>query len=81
MEVRSVRLLFPVHHSQGQGIYPGFPTAGFSKGTNELAHKRWSDDLATKLLCVFALDRFGDYISDQVHLSFLLSLKSFRKVY
>lgn len=26
----------------------------------------WCDDLSAKLLCVFALDRFGDYISDQV---------------
>ena len=41
-------------------------TAGATLAANETAHKNWCDDLATKLLCVFALDRFGDYVSDQV---------------
>ena len=27
---------------------------------------QWCGDLCAKLLCVFALDRFGDYLSDQV---------------
>lgn len=40
--------------------------AGATLTANENAHKNWCDDLATKLLCVFALDRFGDYVSDQV---------------
>jgi len=26
----------------------------------------WLEDVALKLLCVFALDRFGDYVSDEV---------------
>lgn len=33
---------------------------------NELAHERWCNDLAVKFLCVFVLDRFGDFVSDQV---------------
>lgn len=33
---------------------------------NSLAHERWCNDLAAKLLCVFVLDRFGDFVSDQV---------------
>ena len=45
----------------GGGQFVGLPLS-----TNATAHCYWSEDLATKLLCVFALDRFGDYISDQV---------------
>jgi TATA-binding protein-associated factor len=33
---------------------------------NEINHERWCNDLAAKLLCVFVLDRFGDFVSDQV---------------
>ncbi|EIW85445.1 hypothetical protein CONPUDRAFT_80033 [Coniophora puteana RWD-64-598 SS2] len=33
---------------------------------NEFNHERWCNDLAAKLLCVFVLDRFGDFVSDQV---------------
>ncbi|KAF8654075.1 hypothetical protein AX16_003608 [Volvariella volvacea WC 439] len=33
---------------------------------NELAHEKWCNDLAAKFLCVFVLDRFGDFVSDQV---------------
>lgn len=33
---------------------------------NSLAHERWCNRLAVKLLCVSILDRFGDFISDQV---------------
>ncbi|GAA5884682.1 hypothetical protein JCM6882_005348 [Rhodosporidiobolus microsporus] len=39
---------------------------GLTLGANEARHQAWCEDLATKLLCVFALDRFGDYVSDQV---------------
>ncbi len=35
---------------------------------NELAHEKWCNDLAAKFLCVFVLDRFGDFVSDQVRL-------------
>jgi hypothetical protein len=33
---------------------------------NERAHEKWCNDLAVKFLCVFVLDRFGDFVSDQV---------------
>lgn len=33
---------------------------------NARAHEEWCNHLAAKLLCVFVLDRFGDFVSDQV---------------
>eukprot|EP00158_Paraphelidium_tribonemae_P009832 Partr_v1_DN28977_c1_g2_i3_m25303 putative BTAF1 RNA polymerase II, B-TFIID transcription factor-associated, 170kDa (Mot1 homolog, S. cerevisiae) len=33
---------------------------------NEEQNKRWLDDIAIRLLCVFALDRFSDFIGDSV---------------
>jgi TATA-binding protein-associated factor len=33
---------------------------------NDIAHERWCNNLAAKLLCVSVLDRFGDFVSDQV---------------
>ncbi|KAI8381200.1 uncharacterized protein BYT42DRAFT_598127 [Radiomyces spectabilis] len=33
---------------------------------NEELHNIWLEDVAIRLLCVFALDRFADFISDQV---------------
>lgn len=32
----------------------------------EQAHQEWLEDMALRLLCVLALDRFGDFVSDQV---------------
>ncbi|XP_072292356.1 TATA-binding protein-associated factor 172 [Eucyclogobius newberryi] len=29
-------------------------------------HREWIEDLVIRLLCVFALDRFGDFVSDEV---------------
>ena len=37
-----------------------------SKQDNAKMHKAWCDDMAIKLLCVFALDRLGDFVFDQV---------------
>ncbi|GAA6038936.1 hypothetical protein JCM8097_000582 [Rhodosporidiobolus ruineniae] len=48
---------------QGSG---GGKLEGLTAEENEDRHTRWSEDLASKLLFVFALDRFGDYVSDQV---------------
>ena len=45
-------------------------------GINQL----WLSDLALRLLCVMALDRFGDFVSDEVYLfiaSFAIDLFSF----
>ena len=32
----------------------------------KIANIEWLEDTALRLLCVFALDRFGDYVSDEV---------------
>lgn len=32
---------------------------------NEQLNQEWLEDMAVRLMCVFALDRFGDYVSDQ----------------
>lgn len=39
---------------------------GKSRAENDALNNRWLDDLACRLCCVFALDRFGDYVSDTV---------------
>ncbi len=39
---------------------------GKKKSLNDWLNNRWLDDLACRLCCVFMLDRFGDYISDNV---------------
>jgi hypothetical protein len=39
---------------------------GASHAENDACHERWCNALAAKLLCVFILDRFGDFVSDQV---------------
>jgi TATA-binding protein-associated factor len=33
---------------------------------NDALNERWLDDLACRLSCIFMLDRFGDYVSDNV---------------
>ncbi|KAL1694700.1 hypothetical protein GGG16DRAFT_87332 [Schizophyllum commune] len=33
---------------------------------NQIAHERWCNHLAAQFLCVFVLDRFSDFVSDQV---------------
>lgn len=48
-------------HGAGAGREPGK-----SKETNDALNRRWLDDLASRICCVFMLDRFGDYISDNV---------------
>lgn len=39
---------------------------GKSRAENNILNRKWLDDLACRLLCVLMLDRFGDYISDNV---------------
>lgn len=34
----------------------------------EAANQLFLEDLSLRLLCVLALDKFGDFVSDQVHL-------------
>lgn len=39
---------------------------GKTREENNALNRKWLDDLACRLLCVLMLDRFGDYISDNV---------------
>lgn len=39
---------------------------GKSQDQNDECNRAWLEDLACRLCCVFALDRFGDYVADQV---------------
>ncbi|TKA46339.1 hypothetical protein B0A49_13996, partial [Cryomyces minteri] len=39
---------------------------GKTRAQNDLLNERWMNDLACRLCCVFMLDRFGDYVSDNV---------------
>ncbi|KAL4880089.1 hypothetical protein BJY04DRAFT_86595 [Aspergillus karnatakaensis] len=39
---------------------------GKTRRENNASNRKWLDDLACRLLCVLMLDRFGDYISDNV---------------
>lgn len=39
---------------------------GKSRAENNILNRRYLDDLACRLCCVFMLDRFGDYVSDTV---------------
>ncbi|KAI0747594.1 SNF2 chromatin remodeling protein [Daedaleopsis nitida] len=48
-----------------QGKYGGM-RADLPWDENLVAHERWCNDLAVKFLCIFVLDRFGDFVSDQV---------------
>jgi hypothetical protein len=41
-------------------------TDDISGEDNEFVHERWCNDLASQILCIFVLDRFGDFVSDQV---------------
>lgn len=39
---------------------------GKTKEENDERNRAWLEDLSCRLCCVFALDRFGDYVADQV---------------
>ncbi|KAJ7261289.1 hypothetical protein B0H12DRAFT_1048120 [Mycena haematopus] len=39
---------------------------GVTPQENAALHEKWCNDLSAKCLCVFVLDRFGDFVSDQV---------------
>ena len=40
--------------------------SGDSKQQQDEANNDWLEECVVRLLCVLALDRFGDYVSDQV---------------
>ncbi|OJD36271.1 tbp associated factor [Diplodia corticola] len=39
---------------------------GKTRRQNDLQNQRWLDDMSCRICCVFMLDRFGDYVSDNV---------------
>lgn len=39
---------------------------GKSRAENDALNKRWLDDFACRLCCIFMLDKFGDFVSDNV---------------
>lgn len=41
----------------------------------DLANQLWLEDLAVRLVCVLALDRFGDFVSDEVRNFLCLTVK------
>lgn len=61
-------------HGAALGLRGLFKTQGSGGGklstnsfeANQLSHQRWCDDASIKLLCVFALDRLGDFVFDHV---------------
>ena len=44
----------------------------------EAANQLWLEDVAVRLICVLALDRFGDFVSDEVVIFGTLILNIFR---
>ncbi|XP_061491537.1 TATA-binding protein-associated factor 172 [Rhineura floridana] len=63
-----------IRHGAGIGLREVLKAHGKSGGkigdstVEEMTqqHQDWLEDLAIRLLCVFALDRFGDFVSDEV---------------
>ncbi|KAN0061939.1 TATA-binding protein-associated factor mot1 [Thecaphora frezii] len=77
VDTLSVDLFSPMwetRHGAALGLRELLKCQGSGGGKVQLAsveenarrHKAWCDDLAIKLLCVFALDRLGDFVFDQV---------------
>ncbi|KAF5911203.1 hypothetical protein HPG69_019571 [Diceros bicornis minor] len=67
-------LIEEVRHGAGTGlreILKAHGKSGGKMGDSTLEemiqqHQEWLEDLVIRLLCVFALDRFGDFVSDEV---------------
>ncbi|KZT56424.1 hypothetical protein CALCODRAFT_435762 [Calocera cornea HHB12733] len=71
VDILEIDLLNPnweVRHGAALGLREVVKAQGGSGGMrmeqNGYEHERWCNDIAAKLLCVFALDRFGDFVSD-----------------
>lgn len=76
-EILFVDLFSPTwetRHGAALGLRGLFKTQGSGGGkelensldSNETLHQMWCEDAAIKLLCVFALDRLGDFVFDHV---------------
>ncbi|KAF7727950.1 TATA-binding protein-associated factor mot1 [Apophysomyces ossiformis] len=58
-----------IRHGAGIGlrsILKAHGEEGVDKAKQEELHNAWLEDVAIRLLCVFSLDRFADFVSDQV---------------
>ncbi|KAK6487599.1 TATA-binding protein-associated factor 172-like [Huso huso] len=63
-----------IRHGAGTGLREILKSHGIGGGKlidstlNEMEqqHQEWLEDLVIRLLCIFALDRFGDFVSDEV---------------
>ncbi|ORY95444.1 hypothetical protein BCR43DRAFT_301359 [Syncephalastrum racemosum] len=60
-----------IRHGAGIGLRSIMKAHGAGAGKrvgaqNDQLHDAWLEDVAIRLLCVFALDRFADFVSDQV---------------
>lgn len=56
----ALRELFKIHAAgAGKSVF-------MTAAEMEASHVRWLEDAVLRLLCVLSLDRFGDFISDQV---------------
>ncbi|KAM9804251.1 TATA-binding protein-associated factor 172 [Neosynchiropus ocellatus] len=63
-----------IRHGAGTGLREILKSHGSSGGKllgstaeqMQRQHQEWIEDLIIRLLCVFALDRFGDFVSDEV---------------
>ena len=53
---------------KGQGASGG-KIGGFDAEKNMEKHKEWIINILLRLVCLLSLDRFGDYVSDQVYFS------------
>lgn len=65
--------MWQIRHGAGVGLreiikYQGSQAGkvkGLSKEANDKLHRTWLEDMTIHFLCVLALDKFGDYGSDQ----------------
>ncbi|CAH1273032.1 BTAF1 [Branchiostoma lanceolatum] len=63
-----------VRHGAGTGLREIVKTHGKGAGRTadtpadqlDSSNQQWLEDVALRLLCVFSLDRFGDFVSDEV---------------
>ncbi|XP_069001339.1 TATA-binding protein-associated factor 172 [Embiotoca jacksoni] len=66
--------LWEIRHGAGTGLREilkshgavGGKLVGSTAEQMSRQHQEWIEDLVIRLLCVFALDRFGDFVSDEV---------------
>ena len=63
MEACEVYILYCGSYELGLTV---FSLADASRSENAINHEQWCNALAAKFLCVLVLDRFGDFVSDQV---------------